>query len=160
MQCKILVFGYGNPGRLDDGLGPAFAEEIGKLALPGVVVDADYQLTVEDAAQISEFDVVLFADASVDGIEPFELVALEPARESAPSFSSHQMTPQAVLGLAESLFGKCPEAHLLGIRGYEYNEFGERLSDRAQENLKRALVFAREFLDREGVSITKIGKAT
>ena len=47
---KVLLIGYGNPGRLDDGLGPALAAAVEKLAIPGVTVDADYQLNVEDAA--------------------------------------------------------------------------------------------------------------
>ena len=43
----ILLLGYGNPGRLDDGLGAAFCGEIEKMDLPGVNIEADYQLTVE-----------------------------------------------------------------------------------------------------------------
>ena len=38
---KTLLIGYGNPGRLDDGLGPALAEAVAKLAIPGVTVEAD-----------------------------------------------------------------------------------------------------------------------
>ena len=34
---KALVIGYGNPGRLDDGLGPALAEAVEKLDLPGLI---------------------------------------------------------------------------------------------------------------------------
>jgi DNA-binding response OmpR family regulator len=48
MANRVLVIGYGNPGRLDDGLGPALAETLQRLDLPGVTVDADYQLTAED----------------------------------------------------------------------------------------------------------------
>ena len=47
---RILVIGYGNPGRLDDGLGPAVASAMEEFNLPGVSVDSNYQLTVEDAA--------------------------------------------------------------------------------------------------------------
>ena len=71
VDAKVLVIGYGNPGRLDDGLGPALAAAIESAAPAGVTVDADYQLTVEDAAAVAEHDVVVFADAAVDGPEPF-----------------------------------------------------------------------------------------
>jgi hypothetical protein len=69
----ILVIGYGNPGRHDDGLGPAFAELVEKLDLDHVTVEAGYQLTVEDAAIISEHDVVVFVDAAmlVAGLSSF-----------------------------------------------------------------------------------------
>ena len=30
MSKKILIIGFGNPGRLDDGLGPKLAEEFEK----------------------------------------------------------------------------------------------------------------------------------
>ena len=52
--ADILLIGFGNPGRLDDGLGPALADAIEKLALPGVTVESNYQLTVEDAAEIAK----------------------------------------------------------------------------------------------------------
>ena len=59
-ESKTLFIGYGNPGRLDDGLGPAMAEAVEKLNLPGVVTDSDYQLTVEDAAEVAKYDLVIF----------------------------------------------------------------------------------------------------
>ena len=51
--------------RLDDGLGPALADALEKLDLPGVSVDADYQLMIEDAAEVAEHDFAIFADAAV-----------------------------------------------------------------------------------------------
>lgn len=44
---RILLIGYGNPGRGDDGLGPALAAAIEAMELPGVTVEADYQLMVD-----------------------------------------------------------------------------------------------------------------
>lgn len=130
--------GYGNPGRLDDGLGPALAERIQALAIPGVTADADYQLNVEDAAAVSQCDVVVFADASVDSDEPFTLRPLE-AEHAGLGFSSHSVSAAALLGLAESLFGASPRAYVLAIRGYEFDDFGERLSARAAANLEAAV---------------------
>jgi Ni,Fe-hydrogenase maturation factor len=40
-QKKILVIGFGNPGRLDDGLGPAFVREIEKFKIPNLVTDSN-----------------------------------------------------------------------------------------------------------------------
>lgn len=139
LMTKILLIGYGNPGRLDDGLGPALAEAVAALGLPGVTVDSDYQLTVEDAAAAAENDVVIFADASVNGEEPFffrEIVA-----EGTLGFSSHSVDPEAVLAMAVDLFGAKTKGYALGIRGYQFDEFGERLSDKARENLSKACEF-------------------
>ena len=136
---RVLLIGYGNPGRLDDGLGPALATEVEQLDLPGVTVDSDYQLTVEDAAAIAQHDAVVFADAAVSGPEPFCFERIDP--KPALSFSSHSVEPAAVLALAEELFGSSTPGYCLGIRGYEFNDYHERLSEQAQANLTAAVKF-------------------
>ena len=140
----ILVIGFGNPGRLDDGLGPAAAEAVGKMGLPDVAVDSDYQLMVEDAATVAQYETVIFVDAAVGGREPFSFTRVEPLVEI--SFSSHSVEPREVMGLAQKLFGAKTEAYLLGIRGYQFNEFGYGFSAQAGRNLDAALVFLEEVL--------------
>ena len=139
---RTLVIGFGNPGRRDDGLGPALAAWLDGRAIPGVTVDSDYQLTVEDAEAVARHEVVVFADAAVGGSEPFYFRRTHP--RGAPGFSSHGVEPGEVLALAEALFGARPEAYVLGIRGYAFNEFGEGLSDLAAANLAAA----GEFMER------------
>ena len=74
---RVLLFGYGNPGRLDDGLGPALAQAVAEWELPEVTVDCDYQLMVEDSATVAGHESVIFADASLTGREPFFFERLE-----------------------------------------------------------------------------------
>jgi hydrogenase maturation protease len=142
---KVLVFGYGNPGRLDDGLGPLFAEELGKLGLTGVNVDSNYQLSVEDAAAIAEHDYVVFVDADVSCPEPFRFQRVVPRAHL--SFSSHSISAEALMAMAEELLSSKAEAFLLGIRGYEFNEFEERISPKAGRNLIDALAFMQRALE-------------
>jgi len=141
----VLVIGFGNPGRLDDGLGPALARRIEALRIPGVTVEADYQLTVEDAADVAKHETVVFADADVNGPEPFSMRRIYP-RASRLSFSSHSVAPEAVLTLARELFKAEPRGYLLGIRGYAFDEFGERLSEKAKANLEAAAGFLESAL--------------
>jgi hydrogenase maturation protease len=145
--AKTLVMGFGNPGRLDDGLGPALAARLEALAPAGVTVDSDYQLTVEDAAVVAAHDVAIFADAHVSCAPPFVFEPVEP--KAGGSFTSHSVSPAQVMGLAHGLFGARTRGYLLGIRGHEFNEFGERLSDGAAANLDAALAFLLTWL-REG----------
>lgn len=147
---SILVIGYGNPGRLDDGLGPAFAERVQALGLPGVTVDADYQLAVEDAAEIARHEAVLFADATVNGEAPFALRRVE-AKRGGAGFSSHSLSAEALLGLADSLFGARPRAFQLAIRGYAFEGYGEGLSPQAAANLEAACAHVAPLL-RAGLS--------
>jgi len=143
----ILVIGYGNPGRLDDGLGPALAARLEAMEIPGVTVDSDYQLTVEDAAAVAQHDVVVFADAHVSCDPPFALTRLEPG--DAMSFSTHHVDPGAVLALTKDLFGKTPDAFALGVRGYEFNDFGEKISTAALRNLDMSLEFLVSWLQNQ-----------
>jgi hydrogenase maturation protease len=143
-ESKILVLAYGNPGRRDDGLGPALAAALERLDLPGVTIDSDYQLTVEDAAAIAAHDVVVFADADCTTAEPFTFRRVVP--EAGVSFSSHSVSPQEVMALAADLLGARTTGYVLGIRGYEFNEFGEGLSARAEANLAAALRFVQSVL--------------
>jgi hydrogenase maturation protease len=144
MSSRILFFGYGNPGRCDDGLGPVAAEHVERLRIPGVTVDSDYQLTVEDSAALADFDVVCFADASVDGPEPFGFSSLEPG-EANVAFSSHHVSPDGLLALADKLFSSKPKAYMLSIRGYRFNEFLEELSPEAEKNLTCAVEYFKDF---------------
>lgn len=140
----VLLIGFGNPGRLDDGLGPALADAVEKMNIPGVDVDCDYQPTIEDSVNIADHDVVIFADADVNGPEPFYFKPLEP--DEFGGFTSHSVSPSGLIGLTQKLFGKEIEAYVLGIRGYEFDEFGERLSERASKNLAEAIEFIENAL--------------
>jgi hydrogenase maturation protease len=150
--ATTLILGWGNPGRLDDGLGPAFIEAVSKIAPPGVAFDCDYQLTMEDAAEVARYERVVFVDADRCGPAPFTMRPLAPSADGG-SFSTHSVAPGAVLALCRDLFHAAPEAWLLGIRGYEFDGFGEGLSARARANLNRAVEFMQasfEEPDREG----------
>lgn len=139
----MLLIGYGNCGRGDDGLGPAFAERLVAADLPGLAVDIDYQLTVDHAPAVAGADAVVFADALMAGDGPFRM--REARAGEAGSLSSHSLTPEAVLALAETLYGKAPPAFVLGISGFEFGEVREGLSKAAQHNLDLAEAFFRDW---------------
>ncbi len=153
---SILIIGIGNPGRGDDGLGPALVSRLSDSgaaeeteACPFTAMEGratavwKYQLNVEDADAVKDFDVVLFADASAAGEEPVVLTPLLPAKSIA--FSTHEMSPASVLALAEELYGRSPRGFLLAIRGYAW-EIGEELSERARQNLASAAALLKEAL--------------
>lgn len=142
--ATVLVFGIGNPAREDDGLGPAAADLIEKAGIPGVIVDADYQLTVEDAATLAEHEAVVYIDASMNGPEPFSFAVVEPEREN--SFSSHSVRPPGVVALARDLFHSDTPAYVLGIRGYSFAMFTEVMTDQALKNLGAAVGFLKPVL--------------
>lgn len=133
---RILVLGYGNPGRQDDGLGPAVAAEIGLLGLPNLKTQDNYQLNIEDAIDVAQHDIVWFVDASKTGALPYTVQDLSAV--STLDFTSHFVRPEFILAIAQHYFGRLPQAHLLAIRGYEF-EFIEELTHGAKDNLRAAV---------------------
>jgi hydrogenase maturation protease len=142
---RVLVFGIGNPGREDDGLGARAVELVAALRLPGVTCDANYQLNVEDALTCSLHDVVIFIDAARRIRAPFTWS--EVTGGAAVPAMTHALGPEAVLTVCAGLYGRKPEGHVLGIRGHRFG-VGEGLSPRAEGNLREAVGFLEEFLAR------------
>jgi hydrogenase maturation protease len=134
---RILIIGYGNPGRGDDGVGPALVQRLEALAIPGITLESDYQLTIEHAAMAAEYDIVVFVDAAADARSPFYFRAVPPA--AVEGFTSHGVTPGEVLGLAQTCFHAKPQGFLLGIQAPALDRFEEGLSSTARKGLQAAL---------------------
>lgn len=136
---NVLLIGYGNPGRGDDGLGPAFSEAISACGLTSLEVETDYQLVAEHALAVTERDLVVFVDAMMGEEVSFRFGRIVAARPEA--LGSHSLRPETVLALADTLYGGAPEAWVLGISGYEFGEVREGLSKQAEANLEAAKAF-------------------
>ena len=143
---NFLLIGYGNPGRLDDGLGPVLAERIAAMNLDGLDVEIDYQLNIEHAEQLKDYKVVIFVDADTAGAGPFWVKKIGPQADHVV-YTSHAMKPESVLAVGRDLFDAQTEAFLVGIRGYDFNEYEEKLSLLAQKNLDKALAYVVESVN-------------
>lgn len=137
MTAPVLIFGWGNPSRGDDALGPLFVERIQAMNLPGVECLTDFQLQVEHALDLLDRERILFIDASVDIDTPYRYRRLSPARDA--TFSTHAITPESVMQVYVDLHDDDPPpCDLLAIRGTSF-ELGESLSPAATSALEAAL---------------------
>jgi hydrogenase maturation protease len=136
----MLVLGYGNPGRRDDGLGPAAADALTAVGAPRLSVSSGYQLAIEDGLAAAAHDLVIFVDAARDGAAPFAVSDVQPVCD-AP-LTTHDVSPGQVLAIARDLYGHAPTGLLVGIRGYQFG-FAEGLTPRARHNLALALDWLR-----------------
>ncbi|MEI9914480.1 MAG: hydrogenase maturation protease [Methylovirgula sp.] len=150
-EPRILVLGYGNPGRQDDGLGPAVAAGIDGLGWPNITAYDNYQLNIEDALEVAEHDVVWFVDAAKAGPAPYDVSDLSPA--SSIEFTSHITRPEAILAIAPPVLWKVATAFLLAIRGYQF-EFVEELTVGASDNLRVALKMLTDKIRTSCVPVT------
>ena len=139
-HADCLIYGIGNVGRQDDGLGWAF---IDWLEAEGICPQAEtvrhYQLFLEDADLISNKSRVLFIDATKDpSVEAF---SLQPASARLDfSFTSHAISIPSIMATCQLCFEVQPEVAVLAIRGYEW-ALQEGLTDRAKSNLDQAIAY-------------------
>jgi hydrogenase maturation protease len=128
-MARILIVGYGNPLRSDDGVGWRAAEELARcVSAPDVEILIRYQLTPEIADDVRRSDTVIFVDATHDG-EPGELRFQRITAKSQGSGFSHDLSPAALLQLCGEIYGSYPAAFLVSLCG-ECFDHGEKLSSR------------------------------
>jgi hydrogenase maturation protease len=136
LKSSLLVIGYGNTLRRDDGVGPKVADAIAELDLPEVRVLNCALLTPELADPISQAKRVVFVDAAVDAPREVQLRKLQPAGSS--QIMAHAANPATMLALARDVFGHAPEAWLLTIPAEEMG-IGEELSALAERGFATAV---------------------
>jgi hydrogenase maturation protease len=142
-DSKILLIGIGNNCRGDDGLGWKFIELVESMGLDFIDREFRYQLQVEDAALISEYEVVYFVDATYESLgNGFELRPCIASDEE--QVSTHAQSPGAILKLTNNLYNKFPEANILAIVGESW-ELQTSLSETAEKNLVEAASFFAEL---------------
>jgi hydrogenase maturation protease len=137
---QILVLGYGNPDRQDDGVAWHILHALAfQLHLPAPDSYEDefpsnnrldfvftLQLTPEMAEQIAPYERVCFVDAHTGSIAAeVQLVAVEAQFQQSPF--THHLTAQSLLSMCQMLYGKTPQAALVSVLGYQF-EFERQLS--------------------------------
>lgn len=148
---RVVVLGWGNTARGDDGLGPLLLDRIAGLGLAHVETIEDFQLQLEHALDLARADLALFVDASVAAPAPFSFEEAHP--RAGLSHTSHAMAPEAVLDVhARVLERTPPPAFVLGMRGERF-ELGEGLGEAARTYLEEAFGFVAPLLERPDAEV-------
>jgi hydrogenase maturation protease len=151
---KILILGYGNPDRQDDGVAwhilAGLAAKLGRkipnypdenFEPEGNSPDLWFslQLFPEMAEQIGEYDRVCFVDAHTGSIpKPLNIASLSPGFVNSPL--THHMTPPTCLALTDSLYHKQPSSILVSVLGYEF-KFTRELSEPTANLVDKAIEY-------------------
>jgi hydrogenase maturation protease len=140
---RHLVIGIGNDSRQDDGLGWALLDKIEEKFPGETELVYRYQLNIEDADLIKDADCVLFVDACENQIEQGS--AIEPCTPNGEiTYTTHALSPAAVLALCNQVYDENPEAYVLSMQGYEW-ELETGLTDRGRQNLERGFQLYCDF---------------
>ena len=144
-EGKVLVIGYGNAMRSDDGVGPWVASAIASWGAEGIEAIAAHQLTPELADPISRARLAIFVDARpAEAGESVEVRELDPSEAPAPS--GHLGDPRSILALARSVFGRSPRGWLVAVPASDFS-IGEGLSSTARLGVVEALRRIAELID-------------
>lgn len=148
---KLLILGYGNPDREDDGVAWHILRAITlKLGLPApdsyenefpeyewIDFAFHLQLTPEMAEDINEYPYVVFVDAHTGNIpEPVRLIEVESEFQNSPF--THHLTPQSLMSMCETLYKKKPDAALVSVLGYRFL-FTRQLSEETAQLVPQAV---------------------
>lgn len=140
---NILIVGIGNNTRQDDGLGWCFLDLLQKTGFNEENLLYKYQLMVEDAELISNYKTVFFVDANKTGLtNGFSIERIYPSENV--SFSTHNVPPNQILNLCETIYNKNPKTYVVKIQGYEW-DFKIGLTHKASENLEKSINFFNNF---------------
>jgi len=152
----MLVIGYGNTLRSDDGAGQIVAEKVEKQAWKGVKSVYIHQLTPELVEEIAQAEGVIFVDAVASEKEKIQLIELKyeidnvgaglgTNYDTKPQFSNqnpplwgHTINPRSLLFLTQTLYHKTPPAWWLLIPAVNF-ELGEQISPVTQNCIREAV---------------------
>ena len=144
-MSRILIIGFGNPLRGDDGLGPAALRELEPVITGDVEFIECHQLVPELADDLSKADLAILIDAAEEG-EPGAVVVTEvyPVVPPGQSFT-HHVNPSSLLAMAAELFGHAPRAFLITVAGVDFGCKTE-LSTAIQQALREIVQRVQEIV--------------
>jgi hydrogenase maturation protease len=136
----VLVIGYGNPLRSDDGVGPAVAMRLaGDPRLAGAEIRAEHQLTPELALDASRASLLILVDAGTkEAPGEVSVRRLEPDAAGSGTAWTHHLDPASLVGLALELWHAAPPVVIVSI-GPASLEVGEGLTEAVAAAVPRAV---------------------
>jgi hydrogenase maturation protease len=146
-HCAVLVIGYGNTLRMDDGVGPAIVEQLAETfrGVTGAAFVTVHQLMPELAEELSGAKRAVFVDASVEKAAGKVAIRRVSVQDGCPASAplGHHASPEGLLALCSGLYGRAPVAWSIGV-GVSDLEVGDCLSPlvaRAANRLCRRLAY-------------------
>jgi len=132
---RVVVAGFGNPLRGDDGAGWLVADAIGRRWREQVAVLSGPQPLPEWSLTLAEADVAFFIDG---GVNAGPRLRVRPVAAVSGGLDGHALAVEHVLALARSLYGRAPASYLLELPIHDVG-FGEQLSPPTAQAARRAV---------------------
>ncbi len=152
----LLFFGYGNPSRGDDAVGPIIIERLLEEPRFKRYIDrfdalTDYQLQIEHSVDMHQRKQVIFIDAIIGQTEPFLFTRIN-ANEDR-SYTTHALSPQALMSVYQQVYHLPPApTYLLSIQSTQF-ELGTTISDISASAIEQAMLYIESSLLRDNLFI-------
>ena len=145
---RVLIIGYGNPLRADDGVGWRATRRLAELRQDEFVETlAVHQLTPELAEPISGADLAIFIDASHEGSPGSWKCERLVAGTTAGNSLAHHFTPASLLTCAQAIFQASPFALVISVAGASF-AYHEQLTPSVEKVLPQVIDHVREQIAR------------
>ncbi|MEA5572676.1 hydrogenase maturation protease [Calothrix sp. UHCC 0171] len=153
---NVVVIGYGNTLRSDDGIGQRVANSLHLTHVKSVAV---HQLTPELAETLITADLVIFVDAYISSESGEQYLSNSP-ENSPPDVQVHRLepsnnkiitghitNPESLLALTQAIYGHYPPSRLVTVPGVNF-ELGENLSLIGERGVAIALEKITKIIDK------------
>ncbi|HCG98574.1 MAG: hypothetical protein A2074_08465 [Candidatus Aquicultor primus] len=139
MDKNIVIIGYGNQLRGDDGVGLLVLDELSHTfaGRPDICLIRRQQLDIADTEEISECRAVIFVDAHISEergdveINKIDLV------EGATFVVTHISLPEELMSATQAIYDSAPPAYVCAVRGYDF-AFGTTVTENARKLVAQA----------------------
>ncbi len=136
---RVLIVGYGNPLRGDDGVGREAARRLAaELDDPEIEILTELQLRPELAEMMSRAQLAIFIDARADGepgeVKIEELISMQPGEQPF----THQFEPPMLLVTAQILYNLIPRTFLVTVVGENFS-LSEGLSEVVEKAIPKVI---------------------
>ncbi len=154
MTDGVLVIGYGNVLRSDDGVGWHVADRLSEdPRIPGAALLRVQQLTPELALDVSRASMVVLVDAQHGPDAGMFVIERVSAVDDTATTWSHLLDPSSLLGLAVELYGRAPDAYTVGV-GVASLEAGDDLSPVVRSALPGIVDAVVDLIARHGMPVS------
>lgn len=141
---KIVVVGIGNELRGDDGAGPEFVrtlKSVRTLKENNIHDIISHFPDLSLAELIKDYDVVIFADVSVDSNK----VEIEEINQAKTYSLSHHFSIENIFWFCKKVYNHNLKGYILKIPGYDFG-YKKAISEEAKRNIEQAIEIFELFI--------------
>jgi hydrogenase maturation protease len=149
---RAVVLACGNGLRGDDGIAWHIAQQLQGVGGETTEIVCSQQWLPEHAENLSRAELAVFLDASAEvAAGEFRVKAVGLGTEAGGA-TTHAMSPERLMALARSVYGRAPARAFLVVIGGSSFELGSEFSEAVREAIPAAVKEVKALLSGESMA--------